>query len=118
MENMLWSAMVNKRQINNFLYRATEYCKRNNLKDQTFKTFLNHKEEGDYVSKSFSLLFGAPKILLANSVAFEQYYNSLDEDFKSDLISYKEIRDLRIYGLKNKLLQKFLKQTLGQDYVY
>lgn len=109
-----WATHLSKRQINTFVLKMDKYCEKNNL-PKKFNCFLNHKEDGDYISKTYVHLFDAPKVLLANSLSFLEYYNNLDIDFKTDIISSQEIYDMQMYALHNPSLREFLFKILKDD---
>ena len=109
-----WAARMSKRQINTFVSKMNSYCEQNHL-PTNFNSFLNHKEQGDYISKTYIKLFTAPKVLLANSMSFLEYYANLDPDFQSDIISSQEIYDMQMFALHNPYLREYLYKVLKDD---
>lgn len=109
-----WATHLSKRQITTFVSKMNTYCEQNHL-PKNFNSFLNHKEKGDYISKTYVQLFTAPKVLLANSCSFLEYYANLDPDFKSDIISSQEIYDMQMYALHNPSLREYLYKILKDD---
>lgn len=91
------------------------YCAKHNLKED-FRTFLFHGKN-DVCSKTYRFLYGCPKIYLVNSKAFREYYETLDCDFKRDIIDEEDINRVLLWLKRNKKLKKFLKKVMGKDSV-
>ena len=107
---------IYKKKIKDFLKHVTEYCEDNDLEND-FKTFLFHKKN-DFCSPAYYFLHLAPKLYLANSKCFADYYYSLDKDFQEDIITTKEIKYFMRLVNTNQKLKNLLKTFQKNDAIY
>jgi hypothetical protein len=86
-----------RKKIKDFLKIVKDFCDDNNI-NYTFKDFLFYNKN-EFCSPAYYHLHLAPKIFLVNSKTYMNYHNSLDVDFKQDILTEEDIR-------KNKILLK------------
>ena len=106
--------IIYKRQIKEFNIIMKDRCKEWNI-DFTMKDFLYYNKN-DFCSPAYQYLLACPKHLLVVSKSFKQYWNSLDSDFKLDIMSLKDFNSLRYDLRNNSSLSKYIKKQLKEDF--
>lgn len=106
--------IIYKRQIKDFNIIMKDKCKEWNIL-ATMPYFLNYKKN-DFCSPAYQYLFNCNKQYLVASKSFKYYWNSLDIDFKNDLMTANEFNSLRFTLRDNKSLYKFIKKQLKDDF--
>jgi len=101
------------KKINDFVKLAKQYCKENDI-EYSFKDFLNHKKN-DICSPAYYYLHLCPSLFLANSKSFMEYYHTLDDDFRNDIITRTQIKEDLILLKRHKPLLRMIKKKLGED---
>jgi len=108
-----WPNIIYKRKIKEFIKVIENYCNENSI-DNNFKEFLFHKWNG-IISNSFVYLIDAPKIYLANSKIFKNFYLMIDNDFKRDIMTEEEYKAIQSGLKRNKKIHNYLKKLMGPD---
>jgi hypothetical protein len=88
-------------------------CKRFNI-NSDFNSFINYGFNG-FCSETYKYLFLLPKSYLCNSKVFIKYWHKLDQDFREDLMTYDEIKELRKDIKSDKQYLAYLKKVMGSD---
>lgn len=107
-----------ERKIESFYQYIKSQCETKGI-NSTFKDYLFYKSTpGQYVPDSYTSLYRAPAEFLISSKAFKEYYKTLDADFKSDLITPEEYKQLFSHVSKQQSLQQVMKKYLKEDCVW
>lgn len=108
-----------KKSVLKFLRTMKNFCDDKGI-EFSLRSFLFHKsQEGQYLPDSYRLLLSDfPIIFLSNSKTFDEFYYSLDNDMRRDIIKDDTIKKARAIVITDKHLNGFLKGILKDDYIY
>lgn len=109
----IYSILVYKRLINKFYKRVEEFCKINEIPN-SLNNLLLYKSKV-CVGPGWNTMYSAPTILLAVSKSFLTYRNTLDPDFKEELITDSDIYQIQNKIQKSPMLLKWLRKKIKND---
>ena len=113
---MNWTLYAYRKNIVKFRNQMVKFCNDKEL-TPTFKNFLYFDSDG-YVPATYPFLIGAPKVYLANSKSFQDYFDKLDKDFQQDIYTKDELKNFRNTIRENDELRKYLKSIMRKDSIF
>jgi len=104
-----------RKRLKDFHVTIEDFCQEEGI-PCTINNALHYKANMG-VGRFWKHLYVAPKLYLANSRAFLNYRNTLDPDFKNEIIDTEEIFSFQQEALKNLYLQKELQKIMKNDFI-
>lgn len=114
MQDNIWIAELEKSKIKKWHNFVLKFCKQNKL-PQDFYSFLNYEAGGGYVGSTWAYLITANKYYLANSKTFQDYYYTLDKDFRDDILPIDDYRKIQTELRINTKLIQYLRKIQKDD---
>lgn len=104
-----------KRKIQKFNSIISDFCEEENIPN-SFNNALHYKSNKG-IGKFWKNLYLAPKLFLANSKAFLNYRETLDNDFANEIMNTDEIFKFQQEAVKSSELHKELKKIMKIDFI-
>lgn len=92
------------------------YCEKNGIQN-SFEAFLWFKFNG-IISSTYRFLYKAPLHYVSNSKAFRRFYNTIDLDFRKDIMTIDEMTNIQKYIQQSVPLVRALKRIMKEDALY